>query len=96
MDDFLHDIPRRLLIPDETLKTREMNQKKLTNPPRGVSEYGNENWRAVAVTLEKNVAIVVMFRPRDFAMHKCRARYLARALLSRGAVLRGANESIEK
>ena len=43
MDDFLHDIPRRLLIPDDTLNTREMNQKKLTSPPRGDSEYGNEN-----------------------------------------------------
>ena len=40
--------------------------------------------------------LAIYGRPRDFAMHKCRARYLARALLSRGAVLRGANESIEK
>ena len=30
IDDFLHVIPSRLLTPDETLKTREMNQKKFT------------------------------------------------------------------
>ena len=30
IDDFLHVIPSRLLTPEETLKTREMNQKKFT------------------------------------------------------------------
>ena len=79
MDDFLHDIPRRLLIPDETLKTREMNQKKLTSPPRGVSEYGNENWSAVAVTLEKNVAIVVMFMYRVVALSFSSATNMGKA-----------------
>lgn len=31
--DFLQVKPRRLLIPDETLKTSDMNQKRFTNPP---------------------------------------------------------------
>ena len=30
IDDFLHVIPSRLLTPDDTLNTREMNQKKFT------------------------------------------------------------------
>ena len=47
-------------MPDETLKTSDKYQKRLTTLPIGVSELGRENWMVVAVTLEKKVAIVVM------------------------------------
>ena len=53
-------MPSKLLIPEETLKTSDKNQKKLTTLPNGVFEPGSENWRVVAVTLEKKVAMVVI------------------------------------
>ena len=68
IDDFLHDIPSILLIAEETLKTNDMNQKKLTMLPNGVCESGRENWRVVAVTLEKKVAIVVILMYRVVAL----------------------------
>lgn len=60
IDDFRHVIPNKLLTPEETLKTKERNQKRFTTPPRTESTCAYENWSVVAVTLEKNVAIVVM------------------------------------
>lgn len=59
--DFLQVIPKRLLIPDETLKTKDTNQKRFTKPPNVVFVFWKEYCNVVAVTLEKNVAIVVMF-----------------------------------
>ena len=43
MDDFLHVIPSRLLIPAETLKTSDKNQKKFTTLPNLVPDSGREN-----------------------------------------------------
>lgn len=61
IEDFLHVIPSKLLIPAETLKTRDRNQNRFTTPPKAELVCVNENWSVVAVTLEKNVAIVVMW-----------------------------------
>lgn len=58
MRDFLHIMVSKLLTPEETLNTREINQKRfvaLFRPP-DVSWY--VNWSVVAVILEKKVAIV--------------------------------------
>ena len=60
IDDFRQVRPSKLLMPDETLKTRDKYQKRLTTLPIGVFELGRENWMVVAVTLEKKVAIVVI------------------------------------
>lgn len=57
--DFLHVIPNKLLTPDETLNTRERNQKRFTAELR-VEPVVMENWSVVAVTLEKKVAIAVI------------------------------------
>lgn len=57
--DFLQIMLKKLLIPDETLKTRERNQKRLTALLRLPAVCWYENWRVVAVILEKKVAIVV-------------------------------------
>lgn len=65
MEDFLHARPNKLLIPEETLKTRDENQKRLTAAPRVVPESANENWSVVAVTLEKKVAMPVIFTYSD-------------------------------
>lgn len=59
MDDFLHVILSKLLIPEDTLKTRDENQRRLTTFPREEVVCTSENWSVVAVTLEKKVAIVV-------------------------------------
>ena len=61
--DFRHVIPSRLLTPDEILNTRDMNQNKFTTSHTVLPGFMVKDvWRAVAVTLEKNVAIVVMLR----------------------------------
>ena len=44
-----------------------------------VFEYGSENWRVVAVTLEKKVAIVVIFTYRVVALSFSSARNVGRA-----------------
>lgn len=69
IEDFLQVIPRRLLIPDETLKTSDRNQQRYTIFPSVTFDGWSENcvWRVVAVTLEKKVAIVVMLRYRVVA-----------------------------
>lgn len=59
MEDFLHVILSKLLIPEDTLKTRDENQRRLTIFPKGEAVCTSENWSVVAVTLEKKVAIVV-------------------------------------
>lgn len=59
IEDFLHVIPNKLLTPDETLNTRERNQKRFTAELR-VEPVVMENWSVVAVTLEKKVAIAVI------------------------------------
>lgn len=59
IEDFLHVIPNKLLTPEETLKTRERNQKRFTAELR-VEPVVMENWSVVAVTLEKKVAIAVI------------------------------------
>lgn len=68
IDDFLHVNPSKLLTPEVTLKTSERNQKKLTIPLSGSDDSSSSllkvNWSVVAVTLEKNVAIVVMLTNR--------------------------------
>lgn len=68
MDDFRQVIPRRLLTPEATLKTSDTNQKRFTKSPSlDGTCWSTENWSVVAVTLEKNVAIVVRFRYRVVA-----------------------------
>lgn len=59
IEDFLHVIPNKLLTPEETLNTRERNQKRFTAELR-VEPVVMENWSVVAVTLEKKVAIAVI------------------------------------
>ena len=78
-DDFLHVMPSKLLIPEETLKTSDKNQKKLTTLPNGVVESVSENWRVVVVTLEKKVAMVVIFTYRVVALSFSSARKVGRA-----------------
>ena len=72
-------MPSRLLIAEETLKTNDKNQNKLTTLPNGVFESGSENWRVVAVTLEKKVAMVVIFTYRVVALSFSSARKAGRA-----------------
>ena len=79
IDDFLHDIPNILLIAEETLKTNDRNQKKLTTLPNMVSEFGSENCRVVAVTLEKKVAMVVILTYRMVALSFSSARKVGKA-----------------
>lgn len=67
-EDFLHVIPSKLLIPEETLNTSEMNQNRLTIPPKGELPCVYVNCRVVAVTLEKKVAIVVILTYRVVAL----------------------------
>ena len=80
IDDFLHVMPNKLLIAEETLKTSDRNQKKLTTLPSTVLESGSENWRVVAVTLEKKVAIVVIFTYRVAALSFSSARKVGSAI----------------
>ena len=77
--DFRQDIPSKLLTPDETLNTSDRNQKKLTTLPNGVVESVSENWRVVVVTLEKKVAMVVIFTYRVVALSFSSARKVGRA-----------------
>ena len=79
IDDFLHVILRRLLIPEDTLKTNDKNQKKFTVPPNDVLESGSENWRVVAVTLEKKVAIAVILTYLVVALSFSSARNVGKA-----------------
>ena len=81
IDDFLHVIPSKLLTPDETLNTSDRNQKKFTTFSRseGLSEI--DICRVVAVTLEKNVAIVVIFTYRVVALSFSSARNCGRAII---------------
>lgn len=79
IDDFLHDIPNILLIAEETLKTNDRNQKKLTTLPNMVLEFGSENWSVVAVTLEKKVAMVVILTYRMVALSFSSARKVGKA-----------------
>lgn len=61
MRELCQSIPRRLLTPDETLKIKEMNQNMFTAAyVEGSLSDWREIARAVAVTLEKNVAMVVI------------------------------------
>lgn len=56
-------MPMRLFTPEETLKTRDKNQKRFTvflYLFESCCENAYENCSVVAVTLEKNVAIVVI------------------------------------
>ena len=55
-------MPKRLLTPEETLNTSDINQKKFTDAASDEPVFCNEYWRVVAVTLEKNVAMVVSER----------------------------------
>ena len=67
--DFRHVIPSGLLTPDETLNTSDMNQNKFTTSHTVLPAFIDKDvWRAVAVTLEKNVAIVVMLTYRVVAL----------------------------
>ena len=80
IDDFLHVIPSKLLTPDETLNTIDRNQKKFTIFQSG--EFGSINievCRVVAVTLEKNVAIVVMLTYRVVSLSFSSARNVGKA-----------------
>ena len=75
-------MPNRLLIAEETLKTSDRNQKRLTTLPNGVFESGSENWRVVAVTLEKKVAIVVILTYRVVTLSFSSARNNGSAISS--------------
>ena len=78
--DFRHVIPSRLLTPDETLNTSDMNQNKFTTSHTALPAFTDKDiWRAVAVTLEKNVAIVVMLTYRVVALSFSSARNIGSA-----------------
>ena len=78
--DFRHVIPSRLLTPDETLNTSDMNQNKFTTSHTALPAFIDKDvWRPVAVTLEKNVAIVVMLRYRVVALSFSSARNIGSA-----------------
>ena len=78
--DFRHVIPSRLLTPDETLNTSDMNQNKFTTSHTVLPAFMDKDvWRAVAVTLEKNVAIVVILRYRVVALSFSSARNIGSA-----------------
>ena len=82
--DFRHVIPSKLLTPDETLNTSDMNQNKLTTSHTVLPAFMDKDvWRAVAVTLEKNVAIVVILRYRVVALSFSSARNIGSAEKSR-------------
>ena len=81
IDDLLHVIPSRLLTPDETLNTSDMNQKKFTAFHRDDCVKEIDICRVVAVTLEKNVAIVVMFTYRVVALSFSSARNIGRSVV---------------
>ena len=82
--DFRHVIPSRLLTPDETLNTSDMNQNKFTTFHTVLPAFMVKDvWRTVAVTLEKNVAIVVMLRYRVVALSFSSARNIGSAEKSR-------------
>lgn len=68
IDDLRQVMPKRLLTPEETLNTSDINQKKFTDAASDEPVFCNEYWRVVAVTLEKNVAMVVMFIYRVVAL----------------------------
>ena len=82
IDDFLHVIPSKLLTPDETLNTSEMNQNKFTTFHRaGGLEIEIDICSVVAVTLEKNVAIVVMLTYRVVALYFSSATKVGKAMI---------------
>ena len=82
--DFRHVIPSRLLTPDETLNTSDMNQNKFTTSHTELPAFMDRDvWRAVAVTLEKNVAIVVMLTYRVVDLSFSSARNIGSAEKSR-------------
>lgn len=58
MRDFLHIMVSKLLTPEETLNTREINQKRFVALFRLPDVSWYVNWSVVAVILEKKVAIV--------------------------------------
>lgn len=62
--DVLHIMVSKLLTPEETLNTREMNQKRLVALLRVSDVSWYVNWSVVAVILEKKVAIVDRARYR--------------------------------
>ena len=55
-------LAKRLLIADDTLKSKEDNHSMLTAFSAFVPFVAYENCRVVAVTAEKKVAIVVIVR----------------------------------
>ena len=82
--DFRNVIPSRLLTPDETLNTSDMNQNKFTASHTALPAFMDKDvWRAVTVTLEKNVAIVVMLRYRVVTLSFSSARNIGSAEKSR-------------
>ena len=82
--DFRHVIPSRLLTPDETLNTSDINQNKFTTSHTVLPAFIDKDvWRVVAVTLEKNVAIVVMLTYRVVALSFSSARNIGSAEKSR-------------
>lgn len=58
MRDFLYIMVSKLLTPEETLNTREINQKRFVALFRLPDVSWYVNWSVVAVILEKKVAIV--------------------------------------
>lgn len=77
-------MPSMLLTPEETLKTRDRNQKKFTSPRKAGSVFISAyvNCSVVAVTLEKNVAIVVMLTYRIVSLSFSSARKVGNADLT--------------
>lgn len=82
-EDFRQVMPRRLLTPEETLNTSEMNHRRFTKALSVVSVYCNENCNMVAVTLEKNVEIVVMLTYCVVAFSSSSATKVGNAVHSR-------------
>ena len=79
IEDFRQVMPSRLLTPEETLKISDTNQKKLTASLDSEGGYDIDIWRVVAVTLEKNVAIVVIWICRVVSLSFSSARNVGSA-----------------
>ena len=68
IEDLRQVIPNRLLIAEATLNTNDSSQKRLTELSKAVDDCEKDNWSVVAVTPEKKVAIVVMFKYLEVAL----------------------------
>ena len=61
IDDFLHVIPSKLLIADETLNMSDWKRKNCSALKKAVLSTGPKSGKMLAETLEKKIATVVIF-----------------------------------